>query len=272
MPSPLSDAIALHTAARRYCIDAHAKWCGEYEKIVARGGDREDDGYHYTPEARRTFPRYNVLAAILEAVERIPIETLGSAELTRERLIAASSAESAFTRPPQGNLELAVIQQEREAFARFVRDLPSTSLSTVLPLPYRRVLNATESEQIWGDLRRRWQVGDGYWYPLDDSPISGVVAWKAQAFRAALPVAELQAILTERGIHRFWELREYGAQYECDVAWFDPFYNGAEGYWSSAGLDWIVYASHEDTLTVGGWLVGDLTKRWSGWEEHVLAE
>ena len=65
-----------------------------------------------------------------------------------------------------------------------------------------------------------------------------------------------------------WELREYGAEYECDVALFEPIYNGAEGYWSSPSLDWIVYASHESSITIGGWLAEDVKERWHTWRDH----
>jgi len=58
-------SLALHTAARRYCLDWHAYWCDRYSEIVSNDGDRQQDGYHYTPEALATFPRYNVLNAIV---------------------------------------------------------------------------------------------------------------------------------------------------------------------------------------------------------------
>jgi hypothetical protein len=66
-----------------------------------------------------------------------------------------------------------------------------------------------------------------------------------------------------------WELREYGPEYEQDVSLFDPQYNGAEGYWSSGELDWIVYASHESSVTVGGWLLADVKALWPAWAAHL---
>ena len=48
-----------------------------------------------------------------------------------------------------------------------------------------------------------------------------------------------------------------------------PFYNLAEGYWTSSAMDWIVYMSHEDTTTLGGWIAEQVKARWSSWQQHV---
>jgi hypothetical protein len=67
----------------------------------------------------------------------------------------------------------------------------------------------------------------------------------------------LRSLLRERGINRIWELREFGDdEYELDLALFLPQYNFAEGYWTSLHSDWLVYASHEASITLAGdWLV-----------------
>src|SRR5260370_74442 len=62
--STVNPSLALHTAARRYCLERHAFWCERYTEIVSKRGDRQRDGYHCTPEALATFPRYKVLNAI----------------------------------------------------------------------------------------------------------------------------------------------------------------------------------------------------------------
>ena len=49
----------------------------------------------------------------------------------------------------------------------------------------------------------------------------------------------------------------------------EPRYNGSEGYWSSGDLDWIIYASHESSVAVGGWLLGAVKQRWPDWRAHV---
>ena len=70
-------------------------------------------------------------------------------------------------------------------------------------------------------------------------------------------------------MRRIWELREHGPEYEQDVSLFEPLYDGAEGYWSSGALDWIAYASHESSVTVGGWLLEEVKTLWPTWQAHL---
>jgi hypothetical protein len=98
--------LALHTAARRYCLERHSYWCQEYSEIVRKRGDRQRDGHHYTPEALATFPRYNVLNAIRVEVERIDPAKLGDAENGKALLIlAGETAEDDSTRRLIGEID-----------------------------------------------------------------------------------------------------------------------------------------------------------------------
>lgn len=58
----------LHTAIRRYCMDRYSHWTGKYAELSSAGKGRAGSGY--TDEALYTFPRYNVLNAILFEIER----------------------------------------------------------------------------------------------------------------------------------------------------------------------------------------------------------
>jgi hypothetical protein len=263
-------SLALHTAARRYCLDRHAYWCARYSEIISKRGDRQPDGSHYTPAALATFPRYNVLNAIRVEVERIDSAKLDDVESTRVLLVlAGETAEDDFTRQPISEIDAGAMTEEREAFCRFIGGARVSDLNEIECLPYRRVLSVAESQWIWSRLRGRWQIPEGYWYPLVECKLSDIVAFKSRAFDEAVATARLRGILASRSIERVWELREYGPEYEEDVARFEPHYNGAEGYWSSGDLDWIMYASHESSVTVGGWLLQDVKAMWSSWQLHV---
>jgi hypothetical protein len=262
--------LALHTAARRYCLDRHRYWCQRYSEIVIKGGDRQQDGYHYSSEALATFPRYNVLNAIRVELERIDSAKLGNLESTRAFLVlAGETAEDEFTMRPISEIDAQAMAEERDAFCRYVRELELSDLNLVEELPYRRVLATEESKSIWLRLRDRWQISKGYWYPLADCKLPDVVAFKTRDFEKAFMRKTLQGILAAHGIERVWELREYGPEYEEDVSLFEPHYNGAEGYWSSGDLDWIIYASHESSVTVGGWVLQEVKAMWSSWRSQV---
>jgi hypothetical protein len=261
----------LHTAARRYCLERHAYWCEQYSEIVSKRGDRQRDGYHYTPEALATFPRYNVLNAIRVEVERIDPAELGDADNTKALLLlAGQTAEDDFTRRPIGKIDERAMAEEREAFCRYMGALGPSDLDAVGRLAYRRVLTNDESQTIWSRLRSRWQIPEGYWYPLVECKLpDDIAAFKTIAFDETVPHERLRDILTTSGIDRVWELREYGPEYEVDCALFEPYFNGAEGYWSSGDLGWIIYASHENSVTVAGWLLRELKAVWPSWQAYV---
>lgn len=266
----MNASLALHTAARRYCLERHSHWCERYSEIVRKRGDRQHDGYHYTPEALATFPRYNVLNAIRVEIERIDPAELGDADDTKALLVlAGETAEDDFTRRPIGDIDERAMTEERDAFCAYMAGLGATDLNVIETLPYRRVLTADESRSIWSRLRARWRIPEGYWYPLAECILPDIVAFKTRSFDDAVPYERLRDVLAARRIDRVWQLREYGPEYEEDLTLLEPYYNGAEGYWSSGDLDWIIYASHESSVTVGGWLLSELKVLWPSWQAHV---
>jgi hypothetical protein len=54
-----------------------------------------------------------------------------------------------------------------------------------------------------------------------------------------------------------------------EISAFEPYYNGAEGFWCNNNFDWVIYASHESSITVGGWLLAEIKNVWPNWKERV---
>ncbi len=265
----LNDTLALHTAARRYCLERYRHWCNQYGSLCKRGGDRQPDGHHYTEEALRTFPRYNILNAIRIEVERHDPAMLGDLASAKEKLIRlGETASDEFTCDPIGPIAESAIAEERAAFRAYMERLTLSALASTEPLPYRRVLSVDEAAAIWSRLREHWRITHAYWFPLAGPDLAGVMAFQAEAFRKAVSTDRLIKVLKQRKVERVWELREHGPEYEQDVSLWDPKYNGAEGYWSSESLDWIVYASHESSVTIGGWLLFEIQSIWPRWKDH----
>jgi hypothetical protein len=75
--------------------------------------------------------------------------------------------------------------------------------------------------------------------------------------------------MASHGIGNVWELRESGMGYEIELSLLKPFYNLNEGYWSSNSMDWIIYVSHESSITVGGWLLEELEAIWPNWKSRI---
>lgn len=263
-------AQALQAAARRYCNERFKHWSTKYSEIVRGGRDRASDGYHYTSEALRVFPRYNVLKAIRVEIEGLePAELVDLAETRELILIAGRDANDDFTRNPLGPIDADAMADEREAFCNFVCRLSDVELQSTKPLPYQRVLSPSESELVWARISERWQIKDDFWFPLAECAVSDVAAFQDRHFLEFCSSFDLPALLSSRGVSRVWELRESGLNYEKDVSLFDPYYDGTEGYWSSGELDWIVYASHESSITLGGWLLRQVKDQWPEWHRRI---
>lgn len=264
----MEEGIAVHTAARRYCLDRVAFWSRQYSEIVRNGRDRQSNGY--TLEALSTFPRYNVLNAIRVELERIDPTELPDFETAKEYVIlVGESANDVFTVEPNGEIQRVTMAEERASFCEYLRGITLADLSAIEPLPFRRVLTTSESEAFRARLRERWHLPADNWYPLVDCPLTNVVAFEATAFHEGATSERLQHILAKRGVESILELREFGPEYIQHVALFDPYYNGAEGFWSSEAVDWIVYASHESSVTVGGWLLDEVQASWPSWRDHL---
>lgn len=243
------DAIAaLHLAARRYCEDNSRRWAEAYGELRAtRGGG---GALVYSDDDYRTFPRYNVLNAILEAIETWVPEEVATVEEARQRLVvAARTAASPFTASDHP-IERATIAEERRGFEQFATTSTAEDWARAEPLPFRRVLAAATAAVLLAAFRERW----GTWYgghgDRDDVPpfvTLHVEAWAALPLRPAV-----EAALAELGCQRVIELREDGRGQEIDATAATLAYRGDEAIWLVPGGDWMIYASHESSITFGG--------------------
>ncbi|NOU89756.1 hypothetical protein GC102_28985 [Paenibacillus sp. LMG 31460] len=126
-----------------------------------------------------------------------------------------------------------------------------------------------EMESVW-DINRR------YWYPLNECKRSDLIAFNADYIEDDKSKHEfILTVLKEHGIEQIYEFLETGETYRIQISDLHPFYGyygaiGGEGFWCSDKMDWIIYASHEGTITFGGeWLVSKLKSVWIDWRNHV---
>jgi len=265
-----TDAERLHTAARRYLMERYQYWAARYAKLTE--GAERSGVWKYSDEELRTFPRYNVLDAILTHVERFdPTHFVSLEEARRIMGAQAFGAQNMFTDAPDGSVELSAMNEERHAFYQFVLGVTSDDLASVEPLFYRRVLSQDESDEVWNRVESRWGIKKAnYWYPLTPYTGADVAAFQDRFLEEAIPKDTFRTLLSRTGLTRIYELREYGPEYCLDVeAAFEPFYNGAEGYWCSEQMNWLVYASHESSITLGGWLLDEVKQLWPEWHKYI---
>lgn len=258
----------LHTAARRYCIDRGHYWQKKYHDYLNTDG--RPAGGTYSDEALDLFPRYNCLNAILVEIEKFIPEDFSSLLETKEILIqAGNTSESLFT-GSQNCIAKQAMQQEREKFIEYIINMNQEQLESVEPLFYRRVLTESESRRLWAMLQEKWDIRPKkYWYPLIDSSMDGLIAFREDAFDREFGIQNVRKILLQNGNKRVWTLMEFGPEYELGISEFDPLYyhTGTESYSFSQLADWVIYASHEGTVTIGGKvLIDEIKTKWPDWE------
>jgi len=266
---------ALHTLARRYCMERHEYWAGVYRDLETSGNARGPVGalaWNYTDEAYATFPRYLVWEAILTEVERLNPRSFTNTDVLRKELCAAGwRAKTAMTTNAESSpAACAAMSAEREDFDGFVWGVHDRQLQSVKPLPFRRVFSKEELQHRWSTLEARWGAKIGhYWWPLrEGTPPSHLLAFHTDWFDAEKQ-AFLREMLLLHGVELVWEVREFG-EWGCeqDAREFEPTYNGEEGYWTSSNSDWLAYASHESSITFAGeWLVRSFRQRFPGCDE-----
>jgi hypothetical protein len=260
----MDETTALHTAARRYCEEKFSEWAQVYENLQRTENWQVENlfkpGWDYSEEAYRTFPRYRIAKNIRIEIERLRADSGTSLPEMRKFVIAASTkAENELKTELKNALTHAVIHEEAEDFRVYVEALTQRDLVQVEPLPYRRVLSKEESERTWNDLRHTWNIGDDYWFPLKAGEMPpSVLAFHTDYFESINGRHILRDALERRGVSTVLLLHEFGdPEYEVELGIFEPGYrDGGEQYSTSERADWIVYASHESSITIGGeWLI-----------------
>lgn len=128
---------------------------------------------------------------------------------------------------------------------------------------YRRLIDKHESVHLHEKLKADWGV-DGYWYPLKSpQPKSDEYLFLIDSSYEQYK-QKLREELLKHNINSLFELREHGThdnEYEIETVIFDPNYNGSEGYWFDHNMRWLIYVSHEDTITFAGKFISDLARK-----------
>lgn len=231
---------ALHTFLRRKCTERAEHWRQAYRPYLPD-----------LPDGNSIFPRYLVWEAIRDEVERLVPTSLPSLKSLREELtIAIRRAETVLTsNPALPPVALHSMEEERAYAARLIRTTKESDLAGISPLPFRRVMTREEARGFWHQLEQRWGV-QGYWFPLSNPDPPGHILcfhddWFDQEKRSAL--YQIQQSL---GLHRIFELAwSNGCERALTVL---PRYRDEEFYWFPPSLDWIIYVSHESSVTLAG--------------------
>lgn len=159
----------------------------------------------------------------------------------------------------------------------YIRGLRDEDLRHIAPLPYRRVLTERQSARWRAALAERWDAHprEHYWYPLhSDSLPPDVLPLQHRNFLLEVAPAEFRSLFFRRGITRVFQFVEnqiVQRDYELDMEWVVP--GGAERFWTSRELDWVVYTSHESSITFAGdWLIEGIKEIWPNWQQRIYTD
>jgi hypothetical protein len=135
-----------------------------------------------------------------------------------------------------------------------------------------RELSPEQSEQLREHLRVTWGIDCRIWYPLSPAPKDvPVLTFNARYWEQHDGDAVLGSALLGRGIEICYVVSEdKPPDHEVETESLRLEYGGTECYYTSKELDWVAYASHENSISVAGrWLVEVLQREWPGCELHA---
>jgi hypothetical protein len=118
------------------------------------------------------------------------------------------------------------------------------------------------------------------WYPFDrhESDEQPPNAEVFETFRLDEQFEpRLREVLAVLGVSRLWQLTKdfwkdsFQHEYELDLALLEPVSSDLdETYWTDASFEWLIYVSHEETITiVGAEFLGGLRAAWPAWRSFV---
>lgn len=284
LPSPrpegMDNRTALHTAARRFCEDRFDEWTTAYGSLKKKEDFKTENlfkpGWDYSAEAYDIFPRYRLDKAVRVEVERLrPLAITDLEELRSLLLRAGDIAARRLGKELKNEIATRAVREESEDYRAYILGLTEGDLRSVKPLPHRRVLTDEESKALWDQVKEAWSIRENYWFPLAEGPIPpNLLALHVDYFSSMKGPALLRGALAQRGVSRVFELNEFNPDEpdcEIELSIFEPAYRfGGEQYCTSTGADWIVYASHESSITIGGeWLTQLLKEKWPDCTERT---
>lgn len=259
MPSGIEQILL---AARHYCVANSSRLMEET--------DRAKVGSKCAIDKRGIAYRMLVLSAILDEIEAFVPSDFTSKEEAQQYIIEAiMTAHSIETEGPLPDVYEQCIRAERDNFRSYMLELTAEQMSQVEMLPYRRVLAKREIDHLKKRMNSIWKIDYDYgFYPLSEYKPRNTEAFQEEYFHQEVGANVIRDLLEDRGIHHVWELREFGSSYDMDSYWLSNKYP-PETYWTSEAMDWLIYASHEDSITISGWLLKKVIRYWKNWRKRI---
>lgn len=267
----MTDIEKLITSARHYCKDNFVFWADKYQK--------ESSGNYnpYSDNDYNIFPRYNVLTAIQQGVETLVGQEFQSFENCKQYLtdiglkshsiftigsnddihLLGESGKGKSTTGRQNPIAKNAMKEERTKFIEFINSRTTENISQVQPMPYRHRLTDQEMISVRKKLTELWNYDGEYWNPLDDkSPKETVFLMKDNLTK--FDCKKIFDFIAANSNKRLFEITEDKIDYEIELDSFEI--DLYETIVTDKSFEWVIYGSHEGTITFGGTFLIDFVK------------
>jgi hypothetical protein len=244
----MTDLEKLVTAARHYCLDNFTYWSDKYAR------EKSGQNNPYSEHDYNLFPRYLIQKALLQDIESVVCNSFSSFEEGQKKLIEFGKNilfENILRSPDP--IALKALQDEQSKFISFIDSLTVHHVSNIAPLPYRYKLPAHTAADIRTLLAKRWHYDGSYWNPLVEKSFHETLFLNIENLSEE-DRHKIAAFLIQKADPKLYEITEEQVDYEIDFDSLDlQLY---ETVLTDRSMDWIIYGSHESTITFGGaWLL-----------------
>jgi hypothetical protein len=124
--------------------------------------------------------------------------------------------------------------------------------------------------EVRDKLKEKWSIGyRDYWSPLNGDIREDTEFFNYQIFQKEFGMEKLGRLISDLGHTNIYELNEANDDEKVGVIEMED-YSGRELYYTNEDCDWVVYLSHENTITIAGpSLLHALKIKWTDWNKYA---
>lgn len=163
-----------------------------------------------------------------------------------------------------GKTETYYVQAAESAFREYVESVSPDCISPVVP--YNRIIWGDEAKTIANRFYEAWHYDKSYWYPLNRMSGDDKLFISPDRIKPYLHEIYRLLRLPQEHIYAYGEA-VYDHPY-CGEAEELAFYSGCETAFCPKDFSWIIYFSHENTVTFAGSIVPGIKEILRAEQDH----
>lgn len=156
-----------------------------------------------------------------------------------------------------------------------IKSIDKEKLNYAQPIFYRRVLAENEIDYIEEKVKDKWRIKN-FFDPFTGSHREDVIVFKEEFFYDNINFIKLQDALKNLGEEKIYEINITNpTSYIMDIPAFKMFKHFdepcLEGFCCSPKMEWIIYKSHEDTISIDGKvLINEVKMLIDSWKDGIF--